>query len=219
MAMGVSSYTGRGVRGRRRIIRQGPPPPLQVMLGRSRDNLTELWPLLKLPLTLLAVAHLVLVALFPGARNALLGTTPQDVPDYLTMLQVGDALGFSATHGRDGFLVYKIYTQNGDVVSGTFPDDAVAPRLRYDRWAVAGDAAAGPHAELHAFVARYVLERLPSPPVRMELFAARWRWDRNSLTFPWPGKGPQTALELKLLGNYNGLTRVWEPIADKGRAQ
>ncbi len=130
-----------------------------------------------------------------------------------------DALGFYTVHGTDGFLVYKIFTEDGNVVTGRFPDEAVAPKLRYDRWATAGNHAAGELDELHAYVLAYVLERLPSPPLRMELYSARWGWDRDSLRYPWPGDGPQTALELRLLGNYNGLTRTWEPARTEEQPQ
>jgi len=95
--------------------------------------------------------------------------------------------------------------------------DDVRYLFAYDRWATAGNAASGPYPALHAFVARYVLSQLPSPPVRLELFSARWSWDRNSLTFPWPGKGPDTTLELRRLGTYNGLTRTWEPVSKEDK--
>jgi hypothetical protein len=176
-----------------------------------------IWPLLRLPLTVLALAHLLAVVLFPAGRSLLLGVDGAELPRYLTLFQVPDALGFYTTHGTDGFLVYKIYTQNGSVVDGVFPDTGVAPRLRYDRWATAGDVASGAHPQLHRFVVDYVLGHLPSPPLRLELFSARWRWDRNSLTYPWPGRGPETRLELRRLGSYNGLTRTWEPVAREAR--
>jgi len=105
--------------------------------------------------------------------------------------------------------VYKVYPQAGGVVEGVFPDSDVAPRLRYDRWAVAGDVASGNYPELHALVTRYVVDRLPSAPIRLELFSARWVWNSDELSFPWPGSDPQPALQLDLLGTYNGFTRVW----------
>ncbi|HKI99208.1 MAG TPA: hypothetical protein VKB51_12110 [bacterium] len=210
MALGVSSYSD----GRRRRAEPGPygpRHPLLNALGRLEATLAHAWPLLRLPLTVLAVVHLVLVALFPGGQNALFGLTTQDTPTYASLFQVPDTLGFYTADGTDGFLVYKIYTQDGGMVNGVFPDTRVAPRLRYDRWATAGNAASGPYPELQDYVVNYVLKQLPSPPLRMELFAGHWTWDRNSLTFPWPGQGPDTTLELHRLGNYNGLTRTWEP--------
>ena len=218
MALGVSSYSEGG--GRRRRTEPGPygpRHPLLNQLGRIEQALAQAWPLVRLPLSLLAVAHLAVMALFPGGRNALLGVAVERAPTYASLFQVPDTLGFYTTGGTDGFLVYKIYTQDGGAVDGVFPDTGVAPRLRYDRWATAGNAASGPYPALHAFVARYVLSQLPSPPVRLELFSARWSWDRNSLTFPWPGKGPDTTLELRRLGTYNGLTRTWEPVSKEDK--
>lgn len=216
MAMGVTSYSsGRRLRRRRRAAPtpppEGPRPPLSETLARLEALLVRAWPLVRLPLTAIVVAHLVGVALYPGGRNGLFGVKAAEEAGYLSWFQVPDTLGFYTTHGTDGFLVYKIYTQDGSVVDGIFPDAGVAPKLRYDRWATAGNAASGPYPELHAYVVRYLLGQLPSPPLRLEVFSARWIWDRNSLSFPWPGQGPDTTLELRLLGNYNGLTRAWEP--------
>ncbi len=53
--------------------------------------------------------------------------------------------------------------------------------------------------------------------MRLELYSARYRWDRDSLTFPWPGKGPLLALELKRLGVYRGFSRVWTPVVELAR--
>jgi hypothetical protein len=218
MALGVSSYSeGRGRRRRAEPGPYGPRHPFRNWLDSLEHSLAQSWPLVRLPLTVLALAHLALVGLFPGGRNALFGVTAPDAPTYASLFQVPDTLGFYTTNGTDGYLVYKIFTQDGNVVDGVFPDTGVAPRLRYDRWATAGNAAAGPIPELHAYVTRYVLDQLPSPPLRMELFAARWSWDRNSLTFPWPGKGPDATLELRRLGSYNGLTRTWEPATPEGQ--
>jgi hypothetical protein len=213
MALGVSSYSEGGGRRRRAEPRPRTPHPLRHLLARLERSLLQVWPWIRLPASLLALVHLVGVALLPGGRNALFAVTPQDAPAWVTLFQVPDTLGFYTTSGVDGFLIYRIYTQDGNVVDGAFPDTAVAPRLRYDRWATAGNAASGPYPQLHAYVARYVLRQLPNPPVRMELYAAHWNWDRNSLTFPWPGEGPDATRELQPLGNYNGLTRTWEPVS------
>lgn len=220
MALGVSSYSGGG--GRRRHVEPGPygpKHPFWNFLARLEAALVRAWPLVRVPLSLLAVAHLVLVGLFPGGRNALFGVTDKNGPAYPSLFQVPDTLGFSTADGADGFLVYKIYTQDGGVVNGVFPDTHVAPRLRYNRWARVGNAASGPYPVLHRFVVDYVLRQLPSPPVRVELFAAHWSWDRNSLSFPWPGTGPQTTLHLQHLGDYNGLTRTWEPASGEDKRQ
>jgi len=216
MALGVSSYSeGGGRRRRAEAVLFGARHPLRETLEWLERQFSRALPFVRLPITLLILVHLVLVAAFPGGRNALFGVTAQEGPITASLFQVPDTLGFYTTDGTDGFLVYKIYTQDGTVVNGIFPDTAVAPRLRYDRWAAAGNAGSGPYPALHAYVARYVLGQLPSPPLKLELFAAHWSWDRNSLSFPWPGDGPDTQLELRKLGTYNGLTRSWEPAKEE----
>lgn len=215
MALGVSSYSQGGPRRRlRRPPRtRGRRPPWQELIEGLGPAAEAAWPWLRLPLSLLALAHVALLVLFPGGVNGLLGVAAEETPAYLSLFRAPDTLGIYAADGVNAFIVYKIYTEGGEVVEGIFPDPDVAPKLRYDRWAAAADAATGPFANLHTFVTGYVLKQLSSPPVRMELYAAKWRWDRNTLHFPWPGPRLQTRLELRLLGNYNGLTRTWEPPA------
>lgn len=214
MALGVSSYSvGGGRRRHREPGPYGPKHPVWNLLARLESLLARVWPLVRVPLSLLAVAHLVLVAAFPGGRNLLFGITAKEAPAYPSLFQVPDTLGFYTADGADGFIVYKIYTQDGGVVNGVFPDTKVAPRLRYDRWAMVGNAATGPYPALHRFVVDYVLHQLPSPPVRLELFAAHWTWNHNGLTFPLPATGPHTTLHLERLGSYNGLTRTWVPAS------
>lgn len=199
---------------RRRIPRR---TPLRDALGavlRFAARFRFDWRWLQAPLIVLALVHLALVALFPGGRNALFGYEPADTPGYLTFFRVDDTLGFYKLEGRDGFLVYKVFTQDGTVLNGVFPDTGVSPRLRYDRWAMLGDAATGPYPVLHETVASYVLDHLPSPPLRLELFAADWWWDRNRFRFPYPGTHVEAELELRMLGTYNGLTREWKPAKD-----
>ena len=168
----------------------------------------RIWRWSKPALPLLVLAHLGLIALFPGGTNRLFGVTLEAGPKYLTPFQMIDALGYE--QGRDGFLVYKIFSQKGELVQGVYPEDTVRPRLRQDRWAAAGHAISGPYPILHRLVLERLLERLPAPPVRLEMFSARYHWDRDSLTFPWPGKGPDTTLKMTRLGVYTGFSRQWK---------
>ena len=188
------------------------PPWLAAFMANLERRVIRVWPYLRLPITFLALVHLVLVALLPGGKNVLMGVVPKTAPAYLTMYPSGDMLGFYTPMGKDGFLLYRIYGQDGSMGEGIFPDKNVTPRLRYDRWAMAGDRVSGPHPDLHTLVMGYVLDRLPRHPVRLELYSAHWEWERESLTFPWPGLGPRTTLKLKLLGTYTGFTRTWETV-------
>jgi hypothetical protein len=166
-----------------------------------------------LPLTVLALVHLAGIAVFPGGYNSVLNVQSGSVFSYLTYFPATDTLGFPSAGESRGFLLYKIYAQNGEVLEGTFPDPRVRPSLRYERWATAGDLSTGELTDVHASIMTYLVGELPEPPLRIELFAARWVWDHNKFTFPWRGFNRDNALELHLLGTYNGLTRVWRPAA------
>lgn len=171
-----------------------------------------------IPLTLLAAVHLAGIALFPGGYNPVLNLHSGSVFSYLTYFPSTDTLGFPGAGESRGFLLYKIYAQNGEVLEGTFPDPRVKPNLRYERWAAAGNVSTGELADVHASIMTYLVSQLPEPPLRIEMFAARWVWDHNKFAFPWRGFNRDNALELHLLGVYNGLTRVWRP-AGKGTEQ
>lgn len=167
-----------------------------------------IWRWSKPALPVLILAHLGLIALFPGGANRLFDVKIGAGPKYLTPFQMIDTLGYEQR--GDGFLVYKIYSQSGELVRGVYPVDTVLPRLRQDRWAAAGHVISGPYPILHRLVLERLLERLPAPPVRLEIFSARYHWDRDSLTFPWPGKGPETTLKMTRLGVYTGFSRQWK---------
>lgn len=185
-----------------------------------RQALAPAWPWVRVPLSVLALAHIVLVFLLPGGRSELLGVQAQGLPAYLSLFEVGDAEGYYTPGGRDGFLVYRIFTQEDEVVEASFPDTGVLPRLRYERWAAAGHVAAGPHPQLHAAALDYVLDSLPGQPVKLEMYAADWRWDRDELGYPWPGEAlPEVERRLRPLGTYDGFTRTWQPAGATGQSQ
>jgi len=167
-----------------------------------------------IPLTLLAVVHLLGVTVFPGGYNTIFDTRATVPFNYLTYFPAADVLGFPGNGESRNFLLYKIYAQNGEMLEGTFPDIRVRPMLRYERWAAAGDIASGRNlADVHASIMTYLVTQLPEPPLRIEMFSARWVWDHNKFIFPWRGFNRDNALELHLLGTYNGLTQVWRPAA------
>lgn len=165
-------------------------------------------------LTLLGVVHLGTVLLVPGGSNQIFGWKARSVFAYQTYFPAPDVLGFPPVMEREGFLLYKIYAQDGQVLDGSFPDPLVRPRIRYDRWAAAGDSATANLPDLHASIMAYLVNQLPEPPLRIEMYSARWVWDRNRFQFPWRGFNKDSSLDLKLLGSYNGLTRVWTPAGE-----
>ncbi|HUJ75195.1 MAG TPA: hypothetical protein VL359_10070, partial [bacterium] len=166
---------------------------------------------LGLALTLLGLAHLAVVTLLPGGYDYVFNVRASGALAYTTFFPATDTLGFPDLTRHDGFLLYKIYELNGQVLDGSLPDPKVRPRLRYQRWAMAGDAASGNFPDLHASIMAFVVSELPEPPLRVELYAAHWVWDHNTFRFPWRGFNRASSLELKPLGTYNGLTRTWTP--------
>ena len=219
MAMGVTSYSRKAAKQRTPLSAgKGDEIYVRPELGRIealQSALWRNWPYMRVPVTLLALAHLILIALLPGGRNLLFGIDTVKSPGYLSLFQAGDSFGFYTTLGRDGFLIYKIFTQNGKIVEGVFPNNDVLPRLRFDRWAIAGDAAAQSMPGLHAMISRHIIDQLPSPPVRLELYSAHWKLDRDSVVYPWPGKGIQNSLKMNFIGTYDGFTKTWKPVVTK----
>jgi hypothetical protein len=198
---------------------------LQRLFGRSTSIYPEsnLWKRLAgkdlsrrrewlwLALTLAGAVHLGAVAIVPGGTNRIFDLSAGPVFAYQTLFPALDVLGFPALGERENFLFYKIFAQDGQMLDGSFPDPQVRPRVRYDRWAVAGDQATANLPGLHASIMAYLVNQLPEPPLRIEMYAAHWVWDRNKFQFPWRGFNKDSALDLRLLGAYNGLTKVWTP--------
>jgi hypothetical protein len=166
---------------------------------------------LGLALTVIASVHLLAVLIVPGGVNRIFDLRPWPVFGYQTFFQAPDVLGFPSPNERDGFLLYKIFAQDGQMLDGSFPDPQVRPRVRYDRWAIAGDQATANLPGLHASIMAYLVNQLPEPPLRIEMYSAHWVWDRNRFQFPWRGFNKNSSLDLRLLGTYNGLTKVWTP--------
>ena len=175
--------------------------------GWGRARMEWLW----LTLTVIGAVHLGAVLVVPGGLNRIFDLKAGSVFAYQTFFPAPDVLGFPPVVEREGFLLYKIYAQDGQMLDGSFPDPQVRPRLRYDRWAVAGHQATANLPDLHASILAYLVNQLPEPPLRIEMYAARWTWDRNRFQFPWRGFNRDSSLDLKLLGTYNGLTKVWSP--------
>jgi len=171
------------------------------------DRKESLW----LVLTIVGAVHLCAVLIVPGGSNGVFDLKANSIFAYQTFFPAPDVLGFPAIGEREGFLFYKIFAQDGQMLDGSFPDPQVRPRVRYDRWAVAGDQATANLPGLHASIMAYLVNQLPEPPLRIEMYAAHWVWDRNKFQFPWRGFNKESSLDLRLLGTYNGLTRVWTP--------
>ena len=170
---------------------------------------------LRISLTFLVTAHLALVALLPSGKNALFGLEARSALGYLTLAPVGDAMGFFKTNGQDGFLVYKIYTEDGSMVEGAFPAPKTSPRMRFDRWAMMAHYISQDHPRLHELFMTYLAHRLPAPPLRVELLSARWDWSKKALGTSGKESGDGVILVLKKLGTYDGLNRKWTPVGEK----
>lgn len=195
--------------------RAGPFYPVPARFGPLGRRAAQLQPAAvigaRVALSLLAVGHLALAGFFPEGRNPLLGMETRSVFSYLKNFPIGDTLGFYKTRGLDGFIVYKIYTQDGRVVEGAFPDQEVSPRLRYDRWALLTHHLGADNPQSHGVFVKYLVERLPSAPVKVELLSAKWDWSRGNGN---PGNNPEKhggLLVLQNLGTYDGLRKKWNP--------
>ncbi|MCZ6472761.1 MAG: hypothetical protein O6934_04915 [SAR324 cluster bacterium] len=173
----------------------------------------------RMSLSLIAVAHLALVALLPGGRNGMLDLESGAGPDYLTLLPAEAPMGFYQPRGKDGFVVYRIYTEQGKIVEGRFPDVQLTPPLRYDRWALLSHHLGGNYPEFHGLFMNYLLERLPGSPLKLELLSAKWNWKNHGAPLAPPGNGKTNGgtLILRDLGTYDGLRRQWEPSRRKMR--
>jgi hypothetical protein len=167
---------------------------------------------LQLTATAAAVVHLIMVGLVPEGRNDFYQIDAPQPFSYLSLIPVGDTVGYPQTSLERRFLLYKVYTQNGSIDSGMVPQLDSLHGLRYDRWARAGRVAGQDYPELHRSVVEYLLLQLPHPPLKLELYAARW----HPLRKPGPGlgKGAPTGppgVALQHLGTYDGLQEVWKP--------
>ncbi len=168
-------------------------------------------------LTVVVLLHLGFAALFPGGRNGLLKLEAPSLFSYLSIISAGDALGFYKTRGQDSFVVYKIYTQDGRVVEGAFPDQEISPRLRYDRWAILSHHVNAENPAIHEAFLRYLVRRLPSAPVKLELLSAKWDWSRGNGSADFDPKKHGGLLVLRKLGTYDGLRNRWTPARTDGK--
>jgi hypothetical protein len=174
---------------------------------------------LRLCLTAVALAHLVLVLLVPTGRNAFLDIDLRERLPYLTFWRPGDAFGFPAQGPARGFIRYAMYAQDGQVQEGVFPNPQVRPDLRYSRWAAAGNVVSGNEPALHDALLSYLLAHLSSSPLKVELYAGEWE-PNGSLPAAGDGRANGRALadraRLWKLGTHDGLTQTWKPASSNG---
>jgi len=163
-------------------------------------------------LTLVACLHLIGALVFPAGRN---GFFLRDAPQpwqYLTLAPVGDTLGLPHDGAERRFIFYQAYTQDGQVQNGIMPAMHHLSGSRYDRWEAAGAVASDFYPELHRTVLEFVLSELPEPPLRLELYAARWHATRLSGTLSdQPAGSAPPGVALIHLGTYDGLHETWQP--------
>lgn len=201
------------VRARRRVGKLYQSAGLTNRLRRWLGERSSIFVrILQLTATAAAVAHLIMVGLVPEGRNDFYQIDAPRPFTYLSLIPVGDTVGYPETSLERRFLLYRAYTQDGSIDSRMVPDLDSLHGLRYDRWARAVRVAGQDYPELHRSVVEYLLLQLPSPPLKLELFSARW----HPLRQPRPvlGKGTPAGppgVALRLLGTYDGLQEVWHP--------
>lgn len=198
------------IRARRRASSYYPSSPKRIrqLAGRLAGRIPAALIILRFGATLAVVVHLFAAALLPGGRNALFDWSAPAPFTYLGLAGVGDMHGFYKTAGVDSFLLYRIHTEKGGKVESTFPDASITPRLRYDRWAVLSHNVGRDDAELQALFMNYLVNRMESPPIKVELYSARWREGGGGEESKSGGNNGMH-LELRELGAYHGLPREW----------
>ena len=164
-------------------------------------------------LILLTVTHLVSVALYPGGKNEFLDSDPPDALAAFALPDVGDASGFYKPFGQDRFFYYRIHPAVGDPVEGSFPDLFISPRLRYDRWALLSNYAVSKPTAFQQVFLEYLNQKLTTPPLRIELFAARWHVPASPDYKTPQGNLPIVWREVEKLCEFDGIRQVWEPVA------
>jgi hypothetical protein len=197
---------------RRRKLGYYPKPPRLRWLKRLIDENRHRAALTtRVVLTMAVVIHLAASALLPAGRNSLFGLEASGAFSYLTLFPVRGMMGFYKTSGKDGFLVYKIYTEQGSVVEGAFPDQTITPRLRYDRLAMLANHMSEDNPPFHYLFLGYLVKRLPGLPVKLELHSAKWDWGGRARNPDNNGGKNNGILVLRKLGNYDGLRKAWSP--------
>lgn len=187
------------------------PPRLRWLKWLIDENRHRALLAMRVVLTLAAVIHLAASGLLPAGRNAMLGLEASGAFSYLTLFPVQGTMGFYKTVGKDGFLVYKIYTDQGSVVEGAFPDQRAKPRLRYDRLAMLAHHMSENNPPFHYLFLGYLVERLPGKPLKLELHSAKWAWGGRAQNSANNGGKNSGILVLRKLGRYDGLRKAWTP--------
>ncbi|MDH4224038.1 MAG: hypothetical protein OEW12_00115 [Deltaproteobacteria bacterium] len=201
------------------------PPRLIVRFGRMAQwtayRAPGWWEKAKPLVVMAGITHLALVVLLSGGRNALFDWRAPENLAYTTYFNLTDGFGFWVEPSGESYIRYKMYTQEGTVNEGHFPDPDTAPGLRYVRWAKAVNLVNRGDESLRASLSRYIADQVPSMPFRIKLYASQWEWRLPHNRFPPSFVWEKTEVEETLLGNHNGLTRSWVPVAhdtpaDKG---
>ncbi len=169
-----------------------------------------------LPLTFLAAGHVLLGFVLPAGQNRVLGIPPQPWLGYLPYLHTTDSFGLQAWQREsEDFLAFKIYRQDKSVVTGEFPGKNVTPFLRLQRWRQSSFLVTAPQQQ-HAQQAlvKHLALQLPRQPLRIELFSAHWRWERNTL-LRIPTTPPVLEMYRQKVGHFDPLTQLWTPYTPR----
>jgi len=191
------------------------PAFLNFMWPWLKPRLPGLWRMTRWLLILAAMGHLALVAFFPGGKNPLWNIPASGALAYTSYFQPVDPLGFWLDPRRDVYLAYKVYTQEGTVHHGTFPDPLTSPQVRYNRWSqsvLLFDEGGEP---LAVSFSNYIANSMASRPFRIELSLARRSWVLYSPKFPPPAPWGDSRASTVSLGSYDGLTNQWLSRQDR----
>ncbi|MCH8841594.1 MAG: hypothetical protein IID61_01340 [SAR324 cluster bacterium] len=200
---------------RKKRVYPAAPSRIRRFIARLSERLYVVRVAVKVGLSLAVAAHLGMVIVLPGGWNGLMQFDARATLPHLTHFPVSDAFGFADGQFGKGFILYRIFTQEGTTLEGVFPDSNILPYLRFDRWAAAGDVMSRDQPELHAILLDYILAHLPSAPVKLEMYAGQWVDGRSVSTGVAEGDGSERRYRLTKLGSHDGLTRLWRPSGPK----
>lgn len=197
---GVYLYAGRWIRLRKWLVESVP----LMVFG------------LQFAVTMAIVLHLAMALVAPAGHFPISESRVPTPFAYLTWLPGGNAIGFPQDATRHRFLFFKIFGQDGAVVEGSLPDHGAYHLIRYDRWSRVGEVVSRDNPTLHRNMLLFLLERLPSPPLKVELYAGVWAPGDVALPVLQASKRErERSIAVHLLGTYDGLHRTWTPARER----
>lgn len=159
--------------------------------------------------------HLGLVFFFPGGENRLFALKAPGFLSYTTLFPPQDVTGFQSMTKGASFVVYRVFSQEGTMAEGVFPDNSVSPQIRYERWSALADRVRAAGEGFHQRFLDHLVAQLPGKPLRVELLSAQWGWKDVGPGIAPDKRSSAGEVHFKKLGVYEVLTKKWHPYIPK----